>query len=178
MEVLQVFESYGCLYVHEEYPQRDSGQADTPLWKAKRRFLWESITALSNPFLYREHVISKHKHLWEFGPIVFMYLNSDTFSSLYCEAASAINTLVAYYGCECHWKETAELKEHSQNASLPSPAGIGISIWHLVFGPHEWDATKSRVTSNSHWAAHLRTPCPILRSHSSVNTVTWLCAWW
>lgn len=31
MEVLQVFESYGCLYVHKEYPQGDGGQADAPL---------------------------------------------------------------------------------------------------------------------------------------------------
>ena len=33
MEVLQVFESDGSLYVYKEYPQRNSGQTDASLWK-------------------------------------------------------------------------------------------------------------------------------------------------
>lgn len=64
VKVLQVFESDGCLYVHKEYPQRDGGQADTPLWKTKQE---EDFTGghqtLTFSLRSNGHIITKHKGL-------------------------------------------------------------------------------------------------------------------
>lgn len=65
MEVLQVFESYGCLYVHKEYPQGDGGQTDSPLCKRRRKGF-----------------VRQHRHATNWGenldPLYSCTLNPDT----------------------------------------------------------------------------------------------------
>lgn len=82
--------------------------------------------------------LRQHHHATNGGenldPLSSCTLNSDTFSPTAGEAASAINTPVASYGCECHGKKRQRAQNTaSKHLSLPQLAlGLQSDTWSLV----------------------------------------------
>lgn len=66
VEVLQVFESDGCLYVHKEYPQRDRGQTDASLWNTETEKTVSDLQGLHS-VLTQAHQVSSASHFTPFA---------------------------------------------------------------------------------------------------------------